>query len=875
MRTSCRSRALPAPHGRARLAVPRCGEGGDGAIAGRVDARLPRRAKRRQHPWPRRLLGITCAAAAVFALRALAAGLPAIAPVAHQPTTPRRPLQANAALTAIDRLPLLPRGSVARQWSSVDPAERNQDGLPTSIVYRNSQGQSVIFAASGPGVVENLWVAGSLRKMGNIVVRLDGHHRPVVDEPATTFFSGQAAPFLFPLTGNAARSSGGNYSFVPIAFQTACSIAFTGTTAFWHVDFRRLPPGTRVIPFSPGTNLRPVATAWSNAGRNPHRATGSRSHSGTVRLPANGSVTLARIPGPAQLDTLRLTLPSAAVGQPVTATYSGVGFTGSANFVLRLPPGATAARLTGRFDVAIRNVQAAVWVDGVRIGTFGNGGYTYGPYRWRRRRLTVPAQLVRGHRTLHVRLTDSADPAAVRIYGVRISDRSASGAWQRGDQLAFTPSSEQNHAFSATGLDWHGQTTAAYAPAALSRSSRVLNDTWLQITFDGQTRPAVNAPLGLFFGSGFGAWRVRALLMGIHPSTGGLYSFWPMPFARQAVVRLRHQGTSSLTVRYALGDRPSATVGRRLATGSEGYFHASYSAQTPTVAGQDFPALQAQGTGRLVGISMAMTTPPGMPYGRTNLQGNDQFYLDGSATPAYLGTGTEDFFGGGWYFQYGPFSLPVQGSPAQTLGPGGRGETSAYRLFLADNIPFYRSLRAGFQVGPTGTLQADYAAVAYWYGRSRPSLLPGDILDVGSAASAKAHDLHTAGLRWTGSLTSVYQGQFNHVTLGDRGTTSTGATSFRLRINPANQGVVLRRRFDQCVAPERAQVYVDGHAAGTWYNPQRNCIERWRDSSFRLPAALTAGRSQIAVRIVPQSGRAWSAFRYQAWIFRPAAGSAP
>ena len=813
----------------------------------------------------------------VFALRALAAGQPATNP-APQPArsvTPPPPVQANAALTAIDRLTRLPLGSSARQWSSVDPTERNQDGLATSIVYRNHQGQSVIFAARGPGVVENIWVAGSLQKMGNIVVRLDGRRQPVVDQPATTFFSGRVAPFLFPLAANATQSSGGNYSFVPIAFQTACSIAFTGTTAFWHVDFRRLPPGTRVVPFSPSADLHPAATAWAAAGKDMHRAGGSRSQAGTIQLPASGSATLARLSGPARLDTLRLTLPRAAVGPPVTKTHHGIGFTGDATFVLRLPPGATAARLTGRFDAAVRNVQAGVWVDGVRIGTFGNGGYTYGPYRWRLRRLTVPSQLVRGHRTVRVRLTDTAAPAPVRLYGIRVSGRAAGGAWQRGGQLAFTASSEQGHAWRATGVDWRGQTTTAKAPAALNASARTLNDTWLQITFDGASQPAVDAPLGLFFGSGFGAWSVRALLMGIHPASGGLYSFWPMPFAHQAVVRLIHRGTRALTVRFALGYRPSAATGRRLAAGREGYFHATYTAQTPTVAGQDFPALRVRGTGRLVGISLAMTTPPGMPYGRTNLQGNDQFYLDGSATPAYLGTGTEDFFGGGWYFQNGPFSLPVQGSPAQMLAPGGRGETSAYRLFLADNIPFYRSLLAGFQVGPTGTLQADYAAVAYWYGRSRPSLVPGDILDVGNAASAKAHALHTAGLQWSGSLSSVYQGQFNHVTLSDRGTTSTGATSFRLRIDPANRGVVLRRRFDQCVAPESAQVYVDGHPAGTWYNPQRNCSERWRDSSFRLPAALTAGRSQIAVRIVPQSGQAWSAFRYQAWIFRPPTGSAP
>ena len=111
------------------------------------------------------------------------------------------------------------------------------------------------------------------------------------------------------------------------------------------------------------------------------------------------------------------------------------------------------------------------------------------------------------------------------------------------------------------------------------------------------------------------------------------------------------------------------------------------------------------------------------------------------------------------------------------------------------------------------------------------------------------------------------------------GTALTGTASFTMRLDPRNVGAYLRRTFDDCVANQRADVYLDGSFAGTWYDAgassrmgvdgHRRC---WRDEDFPLPASLTAGKSSVNVRIAfapttdPQDSE-WTAFRYSMFSF--------
>ena len=56
----------------------------------------------------------------------------------------------------------------------------------------------------------------------------------------------------------------------------------------------------------------------------------------------------------------------------------------------------------------------------------------------------------------------------------------------------------------------------------------------------------------------------------------------------------------------------------------------------------------------------------------------------------------------------------------------------------------------------------------------------------------------------------------------DEGRAHKGYSQFRMAIQSNNQGVILRRRFDQMIANQMATVYVDGLLVGTWYRAGSN-----------------------------------------------------
>jgi hypothetical protein len=238
----------------------------------------------------------------------------------------------------------------------------------------------------------------------------------------------------------------------------------------------------------------------------------------------------------------------------------------------------------------------------------------------------------------------------------------------------------------------------------------------LLASFDG--RQTVNAPLGEFFGSGLGRARVRALLFAMDPRAGGwATSWWPMPYGGRAVVRLRNASHSDvaagdLRLTAARSPRWRAALGPR---GNAGLFHAR-GHRGPTRPDAPWTLLRARGTGTFTGVTVTMEGPAPPRY----LEGDEQGFVDGARRPALEGTGTEDFFGGAWYFYERLFSLPLTGYPRKGVsGPICQAAscTTAYRLMVADAVPFRRSLHYVLEHGDRNSVPAVYGSTAYWYAR--------------------------------------------------------------------------------------------------------------------------------------------------------------
>ena len=145
-----------------------------------------------------------------------------------------------------------------------------------------------------------------------------------------------------------------------------------------------------------------------------------------------------------------------------------------------------------------------------------------------------------------------------------------------------------------------------------------------------------------------------------------------------------------------------------------------------------------------------------------------------------------------------------------------------------------------------------------------------DTLAVGNAGSDRAHDYVISDQLWQGKSTYQYEGTADNVNLTDSGRGDRGFSQFKMRITASNQGVDLRRRYDHGVANQKANVYVDGRFAGTWYVAGANVSHRWADSDFVIPAAYTRKKTSITIKVkYVSSQQYWTEYRYWAYSLIP------
>lgn len=398
----------------------------------------------------------------------------------------------------------------------------------------------------------------------------------------------------------------------------------------------------------------------------------------------------------------------------------------------------------------------------------------------------------------------------------------------------------------------------------------------LLISWNGERQPSVDAPLKFLAGDGAGAYQpagrslVQGLLAGISSDTQGMTHFnlyWPMPFTSRARIALV-SGVSLGSITWNVGYEPFPDPPQWWGT-----FHATYTSIAKPQPGQDMNFLDARGSGKLVGAVINFTRPGG------TLEGDPHIYIDDSQTPQIAVTGTEEWGLGGDYWHGGTqVSLPLGGLPSSVNNPPGSNidGASLYRFLIADSIPFNRHLLVRWEHGGQDESALPYRAVMLWYGTPAQTAQLSDDLLPASTASRAAHSYQATGEQ-PYALTSAYGYTVHSPLISGSGIASTGEASFRLTLNPSNVGAFLRRTFDVCIANQRANIYIDGAFAGTWYTAGASTrvdvddySRCWRDEDFPLPASLTMGKSSITVRVVfapttnpPDS--AWTAFRYQVY----------
>jgi hypothetical protein len=173
---------------------------------------------------------------------------------------------------------------------------------------------------------------------------------------------------------------------------------------------------------------------------------------------------------------------------------------------------------------------------------------------------------------------------------------------------------------------------------------------------------------------------------------------FPMPFARHGVGQIVNHGDQPVTLRAAVAASGSRADG-------DMYFHARCHA-TVTQPGVPHVICAVDGKGTYVGTAVTLVGDTDLKF----LEGNDQILADGQKLE---GTGTEDFFNGGWFFRFGPYADRFAGASVLAAG---KSRVAAYRWQVADCVPFDKHLDVCLQHGPENdTPGLSYRSVGYWY----------------------------------------------------------------------------------------------------------------------------------------------------------------
>ncbi|MCC7374700.1 MAG: DUF2961 domain-containing protein [Verrucomicrobiales bacterium] len=217
----------------------------------------------------------------------------------------------------------------------------------------------------------------------------------------------------------------------------------------------------------------------------------------------------------------------------------------------------------------------------------------------------------------------------------------------------------------------------------------------LEMYWDGAAKPAVDCPIGDFFGVGLGLAVPFENALFSNPEGRSFNFTIPMPYRRGAKMLLVNESKAHALVWYDINYSEVKRHAKDVL-----YFHAAWRREIPTEAGRDFEILpRVVGKGRYLGANIGVIGNPdyrGTWFG----EGEVKVYLDGDRDlPTLVGTGTEDYIGSGW--GQGVYQGRAQGS----LVSDSRNDLYAfYRYHLDDPVYFHEDCRVTLQqIGNTSS----------------------------------------------------------------------------------------------------------------------------------------------------------------------------
>lgn len=220
------------------------------------------------------------------------------------------------------------------------------------------------------------------------------------------------------------------------------------------------------------------------------------------------------------------------------------------------------------------------------------------------------------------------------------------------------------------------------------RDTATLHTLRLKMYWDGEAAPAVDVPLGDFFGNVWGKTTAFETAFFANPEGRSFVSYVPMPFQKQARITLTNTTGRDLSHIFYDVNFTLKPIGEEAL-----YFHAIFRESNNTPVGEDYEILpKLEGKGKFLGAHIGVRTDPA--YENTWWgEGEVKIYLDGDGElPTLNGTGTEDYIGTGW--GQGSYVNRYQGC---WVADGEDRLYTFYRYHVPDPVFFHQDCRVTIQ----------------------------------------------------------------------------------------------------------------------------------------------------------------------------------
>ncbi|MGI8742601.1 MAG: glycoside hydrolase family 172 protein [Bryobacteraceae bacterium] len=266
----------------------------------------------------------------------------------------------------------------------------------------------------------------------------------------------------------------------------------------------------------------------------------------------------------------------------------------------------------------------------------------------------------------------------------------------------------------------------------------------LRAYWDGDPNPAIETPIGDFFGLGLGQYFLYESGPISVGSQKALNSYFPMPFRKAARVTVTNEGSQPISAFYYNIDwQKHDKLPDDLA-----YFYAEYrqavpnhgwTAQWKTNADKkvndalnkdganNYVMFETEGQGHYVGVTLSVLQNQGDWWG----EGDEMMFIDDRKAPRIVGTGSEDYFLGAWC--YGNCGISPFGSTHPTFAyrqygnPLNGGDDSGakwmvYRFHTDSPVPFNSYFKMSIEHGHANHRSDNFYSVAYWYQQGQHKL---------------------------------------------------------------------------------------------------------------------------------------------------------